>query len=156
MIAIREQVVRAFAALLANLEDEHGDAIIVLRGRDAPISAYPAVIIEEGDERGEEPSYGQLDLTMTLTVYGYISFAADEGDTDNAGPDYEAAKTDLYARILQAVMVDRTLAGLAVDTQFISMTPDIAMEAATQAGMFTIVFEVQYVTATDNPYSQTT
>lgn len=155
-VAIREQVVRAFAASLAGLTDQYGDAVNVFRGRDTQVSEFPALVIEEGAENGIERSYGQIDLTMTLTVYGYVSMTADEGDVDAAGADYEAEKTDLYARTVQAVMADRTLGGLAVDIRFLSMTPDIAMDAGTQAGTLTIVFEVDYWTDADNPYSQTT
>ena len=156
MIAIREQVMRAFAASLAGLEDQHGYPVQVYRGRDAQVSETPALVIEEGGEQGEERSYGQIDLTMTVTVYGYVREDADEDDVDNAGADYEASKTDLYARLVQAVMTDRTMGALAVDTRFISMTPEIAMEAGTRAGTITVVFEVEYVTDADNPYSQTT
>ncbi len=156
-IAIREQVVRAFATLLATLTDEHGDAVTVERGRDAPVSAFPCLVIAAGSERGEEPSYGQLDLTMTIEVYGYVQQAAEEGDVDAAGADFEAAVNDLYARTVQAVMTEpRTLGGIAIDMRFVSMTPEIAMDAATNSGSFTIEFEIQYWTSSANPFSQTT
>ena len=154
-VAIREQVVRAFAALLDGLEDQHGYTIVVHRGRDAMVSETPALVIEEGQETAREPSYPRLDLTMTITVMGYTREDADEGDVDNAGADYEAAKTDLYARTLQAIMADRNLGGLADDTRFLSMTPEIAEEAGTRAGTITLIFEVDYWTSDSNPYTQT-
>jgi len=154
-VAIREQVVRAFAARFVGLNDQHGDAINIFRGRDTQVSEFPALVIEEGAEQAREPSYPRLDLTMTLTVYGYVSMDADEGDVDGAGADHEAEKTDLYARALQAVMADRTLGGLADDVRFLSMTPEIAMDAGTQAGTLTIVFEVDYWTSDSNPFTQT-
>jgi hypothetical protein len=156
-VAIREQVIRAFAALLATLTDEHGDAVTVERGRDAPVSAFPCLIINSGNERGEERSYGQQDLTMTVEVYGYVQQAAEEGDVDAAGADFEAAVNDLYARTVQAVLTEpRTLGGIAIDMRFVSMTPEIAMDAATNSGSFTVVFEVDYWTSSSNPFSQTT
>lgn len=155
MIAVREQVVRAFAALLDGLVDQRGYDIAVHRGRDAMISETPALVIEEGQETAREPSYPRLDLTMSITVYGYVREDADEGDVDNAGADYEAAKTDLYARTLQAVMADRQLGGLADDVRFLLMTPEIAEEAGTRAGTITLQFEVDYWTSDSNPYTQT-
>jgi hypothetical protein len=156
-IAIREQVVRAFAALLSSIEDEHGDAVTVERGRDTPASEFPCLVIAAGSEQGREESYGQQDLTMTVEVYGYVQQAAQEGDVDAAGADFEAAVNDLYARTVQAVMTEpRTLGGIAVDMRFVSMTPEIAMDAATNSGSFTVVFEVDYWTSSSNPFSQST
>lgn len=155
MIAVREQVVRAFTALLADMRDQRGYDIAVHRGRDSMISETPALVVEEGQETAREPSFPRLDLTMSITVYGYVREDADEGDIDNAGADYEAAKTDLYARTLQAVMADRQLGGLADDVRFLSMTPEIAEEAGTRAGTITMLFEVDYWTNDSNPYTQT-
>lgn len=155
MIAVREQVVRALVALLSGIEDGCGNRLDVERGRDTPVSQYPALTIEEGAERGREVSHGQLDLTMSVTIYGHVQVRAPEDEPAAAGPSLMAAITDLDARVRLALLAEpRQLGGIANDIRFLAMTPEIAEGGADRTGGFVAEYEVDYWTSSSNPFSQ--
>lgn len=152
---IREQVAAAFAALLEGVEDLNGDAVRVERGLNASVSDAPLLAVEEGAERYADKGIGQLDVTLSVTVYGFVQAAADEGDPEAAGPALMLAISTLHARVAALVLAEpRQLGGLATDMRLVAMSPGIAMEAAVHTGGFTAEYEIDYWVDSQNLFSQ--
>jgi len=153
---VREQVAAAFAALLEGLEDLNGDAVRVERGLNAAVSDAPLLAVEEGAERYTDASMGQLDVTLSVTVYGFVEALAGEGDPEAAGPALMTAIADLHARVAGRVLAEpRQLGGLASDMRLTAMSPGIAMEASVHTGGFTAEYEIDYWVDSQNLFSQT-
>jgi hypothetical protein len=154
---VRERVAAAFAALLDGLEDRNGDAVPVVRGLDTGVAEAPLLAIEEGAERYAENSMGQMDVTLSMTVYGFVHAAAEEGDPEAAGPGLMRLIGDLHARVAGRVLAEpRQLGGIAMDMRLLAMTPGVAMDAAVHTGGFTAEYEILYQVDSSNLFSQAT
>lgn len=152
---VREQVAAAFAALLEDMTDRNGDAVRVERGLNTSVSEAPLLAVEEGAERYADRGYGQLDVTMTATVYGFVQAPAEEGDPEAAGGALMLAIADLHARVARALLAEpRQLGGLASDIRLVAMAPGIAMDASVHTGGFTAEYEIDYWVKSSDPFSQ--
>lgn len=154
--SIREQIAAALEELLraAGIEDVEGNAASLEIDRDSDMAHYPALVVMSGPETGSEENQGQLDLTMKVSVFGFVQVRG--GDGENTGRRVRRAVNELYGKVRKAVLGGtRQLGGLAHIVRFVSMTPDVGLDASTRTGSFEAVFEVDYWTAAADPSSQT-
>jgi hypothetical protein len=142
-LPIREQVTAAIATALLAL-----DGVTVFRNRSlAPDDAdLPALILFDGDHKAPTMDQGTLitSYRLQLTIQGQVTAASDA----LLGP----SATELYAVTLEAVLMDPTLAGLAVDVEEGDFEIKItAIEGSTPRAIFTLPLFVTYWTQAGQP-----
>jgi hypothetical protein len=162
--SIREQ---ALAAFKSQLDAVTGMASITRDdyGQTAP-GSLPALIMVDGgqsrtialgndsgqsgaagsDRDGEV--FGQETYTARVAVYGYV----DAADSTALG----AAISDLYAKVVQAVLADPYLDGSAQYLREAADSlsdPEINLEGVLPTAVFAIHFEIEFVTKSGDPFS---
>jgi hypothetical protein len=162
--SIREQ---ALAAFKSQLDAVAGMASITRDDYDQTVPAsLPALIMVDGGQsrtidlgNGSGQSgatgsghdgevFGQEAYTARVVVHGYV----DAADSAALG----AAISDLYAKVVQAVLADPYLGGAAQYLREAADSlsdPEINLEGVLPTAVFAVHFEVEFVTKSGDPFS---
>lgn len=113
----------------------------VFRSRVYPLTAdrMPGLAIYTRDEVSEYTTIGPSRTvlrTVTVTVEVYVA----------ANADYDTTIDTSCEEVENALAVDRTRGGLALDTRVVSLNVDFAGESETPVARATVQIEVDYVT----------
>lgn len=144
---IREQIHAKIADMLDDgLPTHFSGGITVERNRDAGVQRFPSVIVIDGSQTRDQPeSTGETLYTVFPIVEGHVQVETPA----ELGP----ALSELYGRVIQVLMADRKLGGLAIDMTEEELTVDIGRrEGQRPAAAFSIDLEVKFCTAEDDPY----
>ena len=97
---------------------------------------FPAVVVRSGDETRREltlqGSSGSRISTMNVICDAYV-----------IGTDIDRQRNDIAERIEEALEVDRSRDGKALDTRLVELAIDEAID--TRFGLITLTFEVDYI-----------
>jgi hypothetical protein len=141
-ISIREQCLAAFFATLSGIP-----GVTAYRNRDksVPADKTPALVQVDGGLEPDDTTHGQMRYIQRITIECFVTSTLDSG----LGP----ATSDLYSKIILAVLADPLLNGLADDVREKSMSdPDIDYgEGKSPTAKFTLSFEIEFSTAVGNP-----
>lgn len=157
-IPVTEQVIAAFAALFAGLEDENGTAVAVSVNVDAAGTEFPGLIVELGAVRPQMVSWPRMDATIDVTVYGSVQVAAVEGREDEAQAALRAAVNQMDGLVLRRFFEDEAnihLGGIADNVRYLSTTRDVAENASVPTAGFSQAWEIDTFWAVNDPFSQT-
>ena len=143
-LSIREQVLEAFKNTLSSISGI--DRLTVERNRVAPVQDFPKLVMRDGGQEVTEENTGMMGYRMTVDVEGYVAY----DKNSNPGTDINS----LYGAVVEGVLADRTLGGLAFDITETGL--DLALDnmpgnAAYAA--FNVTFTVDYYTTPGDPYS---
>jgi hypothetical protein len=144
---VREQILAAFFTALKALEGTVYK-LTAQRDRDTEVSEYPALVLLAGEQSADDSfATGVTRYVLTVTVEGYVQ-ETDDGKTT-------AEKIDeLYGKVLQAALSDRTLGGLAVDVREQPLEQQIDRSAGhPPGGAFSLPFEIEYWTRQGDPFT---
>lgn len=102
--SIRERILAAFFTQLSGIS-----GVTAYRNRDTgvPEDSLPAVVQRDGGMTRDYDGNNLLNVTLAVDVECFVSATTDA--------ELGAAISDLYARVTQATLADRTLGGLAND-----------------------------------------
>lgn len=146
---VREQALAAVHGRLAAVcapAVPGGPTLYRNRRKEVPDAAMPALNQLDGghDDPAEETLYTEYPLSVS--VEGFVKATADEA----LGP----ALSDLHARVVKALLADRTLGGVAVDLVEGGMVADLnhGTGSAPQA-RFTALFTVRFWTRPGDPFT---
>lgn len=148
-IPVREQVLAAVHGRMAAFctpAVTGGPTLYRNRRKEVPDAAMPALNMLDGghDDPAEEAAYTEYPLTVS--VDGFVKATADEA----LGP----ALSDLHARVVAALLADRTLGGVAVDLTEGGMVSDLNHGTGTSPqAKFTQFFTVRFWTKHGDPYT---
>lgn len=150
-LSIREQVLQAFYLRLQAVT-----GVTILRNSGDQVDVAPtAIMVDGGQERhtgagGDGEVFGQDTYTLRVRVFGYVDAATDEA--------LGGAISDLYAKIVAAILADPTLAGAAQYTREASSSlddPDWDSDRGRRPNAaFAVNFEVEFVTRNGDPYNR--
>lgn len=148
MSAVRQRILDQAEAKLRELEAEVGATIEANVDRPQSADSLPLVIMVDGDDQVDEDAESSgLDIrTLVVEVEGYVA-------TDTAA-GLRGAREDLLGQVLEKMLEDRSLAGLAID-----VTPGGAavfrntLEGRPFSAAFSQTFVVQYATAEGDPFT---
>ncbi len=145
---VREQVLVAFHALInAGLPGAITGAVVERNRRQPVPEGHPSfVVLLDGPQVVLSDETGATRYLLTVEVEGYASAASDAG----LGPALNA----LYGELTRLALSDFSLGNLAVDVREGDM-PDVYIDpdAAKPTGAFAMSFEIEYSTATGDPFT---
>jgi hypothetical protein len=140
--AIREQILEAMkAALIAALPDAR-----IQRNADRPAEhdRRPWLNLIDGSQPPpSEETAGFKEYAMSVMLEGLV----EQGDADNPG----TSVVQLYADALAALMVDRSVGGLAQDVVEGACDLAIDRESSAPGGSFTLDLTITFWTRSDDP-----
>lgn len=142
-LTIRERILAKLVEVLAT----ELTGVRVERNRDARVQEFPSIILIDGAQQPFEPeSTGFNEYHLTATIEGYVQHE----DQSELGP----ALNDLYGRAIKAVMADRSLGGIAIDTAEGFMDPPSIGRRENQqpTAMFSVEITVKFWTAENDPF----
>lgn len=139
---IREQVLAAVKSTL----DNGLSGVSIERNRMVEVAEYPAIIVRGGEMDTEFIDSHSRAHMMQLEIECFAQAASGEA--------LEQALNQHYGEIVQALLADHTLGGVAFDVREQSLTPMSEMDAGNKpTGAFLLVMEVEFHTTHTNPFT---
>ena len=142
---VRERVLAAFKTTLEGLTVF---GLSVERNRDTQVTEFPALVMRDGEPQPDDTFATYVTrYVMPVEVEGYVR-------TDEDGKTVEQKIDQLYGLVVQALLADPTLGGLAVDVaeQPTAVQRDTA-EGHPDCGAFLTTFLVEFWTRQGDPYT---
>lgn len=159
-VPVIEQVTRAVLALVQSLGQAEGLTVYRNRRQHVGVGDMPALnLLRVGhrDSQGVSEEIGHTAYILELGVVGYARLDwkdRDSADQDRCDALLDTALTDLYAKVVSAVLADPTLGGLVVDIAEGGLLLDADRgEGKESAGMFDLTLSVTYWTKPGDPYT---
>ena len=148
MPAVRENVLAAFHTLVSGRLSTAIPGATVERNRRQPVpeSSSDFVILFDGPQVVLSDETGATRYRLTVDVEGYVRVQTD--------PDLGPALNALYAELVKAAVSDFSLGDLAVDVREgdvddVFIDPDASRPTAA----FSMSFDIDYSTATGDPFT---
>lgn len=144
--SIRELILAAFFTKISGVS-----GVTAYRNRDTgvPEDSLPAVVQRDGGMTRDYDGINELRVSVGIDVECYVDAATDAL--------LGAAMSDLYARVTQAALSDRTLGGLAIDViEADEMMSDPVIDYGSTDkpnAAFTLFFVVSFSVNPGDPYS---
>ena len=142
----RETILVAALAKLAAIAGIAG--LTVSRNRSEAIDAFPLVVLRDGGHQVANDAMGYDFATISIDVELYVRAPS---TSTNAG----TLINELYGAVKTALQADRTLGGVAHDTNETGMTaPDFdGSDAYSTTAAAVVSFDVEAIVPRDDPYA---
>ena len=140
-VCIMEQCLAAFYAKIAAIPDVNAK-----HNYDKEVVSYPTLSMFDGGQKPNNDTTQNKVFDLKVDVECFV-----QADSANMG----AAKGELYAKLVTAVLADTTLGGVAIDVlEGEMLDPEIdRRKGAKPHAVFSVAFIIRYSTAGDNPYN---
>lgn len=145
--SVREQILARIATVLGGITGFSG--LVVTRNPQEAQVSYPCLCIHDSDETIDEGNFqGVANRVMQPRVEGFVQQSGNS--LTNIGTEINR----LYAAVETALLADRTLNGLAVDTRITGcVVVNDEGEGRQPTAAFEATFEVQYWTRSGDPFT---
>lgn len=142
----RETILVAALAKLSAITGIAG--LTVARNRSEAIDTFPFVVLRDGGHQVANDAMGYDLATISIDVELYVRAPS---TSVNCG----TLLNELYGAVKSALQADRTLGGVAHDTNETGMTaPDIdTSDAYSTVASAVVSFDVEAIEPRDNPYA---